>query len=82
MNGGFGLMFERHFGGFWGSCPFATVTRGAGGYDVFPGVGPPQRSGNDVIEGEIFATAAVLTTVTIPAKDFSTVDGGDFPDPL
>lgn len=65
-----------------GAIALEGVAAIAGGNYVIPGMLPAFRSRNDVIERQVFRTAAVLAGVAISPQHFPPVDRWNFPDSL
>lgn len=82
MHWGFRLGSEHHSSFMQQAIALGQVTTFAGGYHVVPGVSATFRAGNDVIQGQVLGTAAVLAGVVVAAKDFPTINRRNFPVPF
>src|ERR1700732_1460836 len=54
----------------------AQIAVGTGGDDIFPGRGAALRAGDEMVEGQILAGAAILAAETVAEKDIETGEGG------
>lgn len=60
-----GFAEQRHLRFARGTVAFFVVAAVAGGYEVFPGVIASPAARDDVIDGEVAGTAAILTLVAV-----------------
>lgn len=61
-----------HAGLLWQAAAFCQVAGGAGGDDILPYGHPSAGTGNDMIERQITAGAAILALETVAQKDIET----------
>src|ERR1700730_19189161 len=54
----------------------AQIAVRTGGDDIFPGRGAPLRAGDEMVEGQILAGAAILAAESVAEKDIETGEGG------
>src|SRR5207253_742181 len=54
----------------------AQIAIGTGGDDIFPGRGAALRAGDEMVEGQILAGAAILAAETVAEEDVETGEGG------
>lgn len=54
----------------------AQIAAGTGGDHIFPGGGAPLRAGDDMVEGQILAGAAILAAETVAEEDIEAGEGG------